>query len=278
MSPWIERIGAWGEWMGWLGLLFLPVELWRRKRRGTLTWESGKEMLASTAPLVPTLALGGVVIGFIVGLYSYAATLSPWQHETSALSACLCVLLVDFLYYWDHRAGHRIRWYWAVSHSVHHSSPQYDQTTALRISFVDGFLSPWFYLPAVLLGFHPLLVAASLGFILGYQQWIHTETIGTLGPLEGVVNTPSAHRVHHGAQPQYLDKNYGAVLLLWDRLFGTYQREEEPVRYGLTDPIPGRGPLEVHLCELRRLWRDLASAPSWGARLAMLWRGPEWRP
>jgi sterol desaturase/sphingolipid hydroxylase (fatty acid hydroxylase superfamily) len=153
---------------------------------------------------------------------------------------------------------------------VHHSSPQYDQTVGLRITFLDGFVTIWFYVPLVLLGFSPALIAASFGLILGYQQWIHTETIGRLPWLDGWLNTPSNHRVHHGIQPHYLDRNYGAILMVWDRMFGTYQREDVPVRYGLTHPIGSSNPIAVHFCELGRLWRELKRTPGLAARLRLL--------
>lgn len=184
------------------------------------------------------------------------------------------MLAVDFLYYWDHRASHRVRLLWAVAHSVHHSSPLYNQTVGLRITFLDGYLSLWFYMPLALLGFEPVLIAAAFGVILGYQQWLHTETIGRLGWLDGWINTPSAHRVHHGVQPEYLDKNFGAILLVWDRLFGTWQREDAPVRYGLTHPLGSSNPLVVHFFELGRLVRELAQARGLGRKLRLLFAPP----
>jgi sterol desaturase/sphingolipid hydroxylase (fatty acid hydroxylase superfamily) len=140
----------------------------------------------------------------------------------------------------------------------------------LRISAIDGFLSPWFYTPALLIGFHPLLVVASFGLILAYQQWIHTETIGKLGWFDRVFNSPSNHRVHHGSQPQYLDKNYGAILIIWDRLFGTYEPEGEPVVFGLTEPLGTANPLAVHFSEAVKLVKDPVAARSWRVRLKLL--------
>lgn len=169
------------------------------------------------------------------------------------------------------------RLYWSVSHSVHHSSPRYDATTSLRVSFVDGYTSPWFQVPAVLVGFHPLLVFGCFGVIIAYQTWIHTETVGRLGWLDRVLNTPSNHRVHHSSLPEHLDKNYGGILIVWDRLFGTYAAETEPVTYGLTTPVASTHPVDVHLYEARRLLGDLREAhPS--ERLSVLFRGPEYEP
>lgn len=252
----------------------LPLELWRRYRRGHLTWGSVREMAASASTLIPTVLAGSATVAFITALFAGASALTPWTIETGWASALACLILIDFLYYWDHRCGHRVRLYWAVSHSVHHSSPQFDQTTGLRISFVDGFLSPWFYTPALLAGFDPLLVVACFGIILSYQQWLHTETIGRLGWFDRWFNSPSNHRVHHGVQNPYLDRNYGAVLMVWDRMFGTWTPETEAPVYGLVHPINSANPLTVHIAEIRALIRDLRRAGDWSTRLQLLFHPP----
>ncbi|OYU34194.1 sterol desaturase family protein [Novosphingobium sp. PASSN1] len=258
--------------------IFLPLELWRRHRAGELTAASWREMAASISPFIPSVLLGGVVTGFIIALFTATARLAPWSIPTTPLSAIAAVIAFDFLYYWDHRCGHRIRLLWAVSHSVHHSSSQFDQTTALRVSAIDGFISPFFYLPMLLIGFEPSLVGAAFAFNLGYQQWLHTETIGRLGWFDHVCNSPANHRVHHGAQPNYHDCNYGGVLIIWDRLFGTWRPETEPAIYGLTTPLGSSNPITVHVAEAVRLWRDLVAASGWRLRLAMLARPPGWVP
>jgi sterol desaturase/sphingolipid hydroxylase (fatty acid hydroxylase superfamily) len=253
-----------------LAVPLLPLECWRYWRQRRLGREHVREMLASASPLVPTLLTAPVVTAFIVFLFGTAAGLAPWSIPTTWWSALLALLAVDFMYYWDHRVAHRVRLIWAIAHSVHHSSPLYNQTVGLRISFVDGFTSPWFYVPVILVGFDPLLVAGAFGVILGYQQWLHTETVGKLRWLDGWLNTPSNHRVHHGVQPQYIDRNYGAVLMLWDRLFGTYAEEDEAARYGLTQPIDTHHPLRIHTAEALKLWHDVRAARDWRDRLRLL--------
>jgi sterol desaturase/sphingolipid hydroxylase (fatty acid hydroxylase superfamily) len=259
-------------------VLILPIELWRHWRLRKLNWSHIKEMLASVSPIFPNILLGSLVVTMIYAVYMAAAELALFKIPTTPLTALLAMLLVDFMYYWDHRCSHRIRGLWALYHSVHHSSTQYDQTTGLRVSLVDSFFSPWFYLPVILIGFHPLLVAGCFGFILAYQTWIHTETIGKLKWLDGWLNTPANHRVHHGSQAKYHDKNYGAVLMLWDRLFGSYQREEETPIYGITHPIDSANPWTVHFCELGRLWRDMWQTKSWRNRIALWLMPPGWSP
>lgn len=251
-------------------VVLLPVECWRYRRQGRLDRGHVLEMLASASPFVPTVLMAPLVTAFIAALWGSAARLAPWSIPTTWWTALLALLTVDFLYYWDHRAAHRVRLIWAIAHSVHHSSPLYNQAVGLRVSFVDGFTSPWFYLPAILAGFDPLLVAGAFGVILAYQQWLHTETVGRLRWLDGWLNTPSNHRVHHGVQAPYIDRNYGAVLMLWDRLFGTYAAEDEPVRYGLTKPLASRHPLRVHAAEAVELWHDLRRATCWRDRVRML--------
>lgn len=248
----------------------LPLECWRYWRQRRLDRAQVREMLASASPLVPTLLMAPVVTVFIVSLFSTAARFAPWSIPTTWWSALLALLAVDFMYYWDHRTAHRVRLIWALAHSVHHSSPLYNQAVGLRVSFVDGFTSPWFYVPVILIGFDPLLVAGAFGVILAYQQWLHTETIGKLVWLDGWLNTPANHRVHHGVQAQYIDRNYGAVLMLWDRWFGTYAAEDEPVHYGLTQPIASSHPVRVHVAEALKLWHDVRAARDWRDRLHLL--------
>jgi sterol desaturase/sphingolipid hydroxylase (fatty acid hydroxylase superfamily) len=260
--------------------VLLPWELLRLHRRGQLNRASILEMLASASPVVPAALTGGLVTAFVIALYTGVAALVPWSIPTNGWTAMAALVAVDFMYYWDHRTAHRNRLYWAIAHSVHHSSPRFDQTTGLRVSFVDGFISPWFYVPVVAAGFDPLLVGACLALIIGWQQWLHTEAIGRLPWLDGWLNTPSNHRAHHGVQARYQDVNYGAILMVWDRMFGTYvpESDDEPVRYGITHPIDSVNPIAVHLTEARRLWRDLVATPRWRDRLARLVRAPDWRP
>jgi sterol desaturase/sphingolipid hydroxylase (fatty acid hydroxylase superfamily) len=166
----------------------------------------------------------------------------------------LALLLADFFDYWSHRISHENRILWALGHSVHHSSNEYDASVGLRVSWVEGFIAPIFYLPAALL-VDPAMLFAALGFTLLYQQWLHTSLVGRLGWLDRWFDTPSNHRVHHGSNPAYLDKNYGSLTMVWDRLFGTYAPLTEPPRFGLTEPVTSHHPWEVHFAELRRLWR-----------------------
>jgi len=181
----------------------------------------------------------------------------------------------DFIYYWNHRFMHTSRYMWAI-HVVHHSSERYNLSTALRQPVADALGTFVPYSALALLGIRPDLIAQARAVNLLYQYWIHTDMIERIGPLEEVLNTPSHHRVHHGSNPQYLDRNHGSILIIWDRLFGTFEREREPVVYGLTKNIATFNPIRVASHEHVDMLRDVAHARTWRDRLSFVLRGPGW--
>lgn len=183
----------------------------------------------------------------------------------------------DFIYYWNHRLSHESRWLWAM-HVVHHSSERYNLSTALRQP-VAGPIAPAIqYGLLAHLGFRPSVIQTARGLNLLYQYWIHTEVIGKLGRFEEWFNTPSHHRVHHGSNRRYLDRNHGSILIIWDRLFGTFQREldEEPVVYGLTKNIDTYNLARVATHEYVDILRDVAGSDNWADRISYALRGPGW--
>ena len=204
-----------------------------------------------------------------------------WQkgrrHDRGAgpLAWAAAVLGWDFIYYWNHRMMHEVRGMWAI-HVVHHSSERYNLSTALRQPVADvlGVWVPYGWLARV--GVRPALIAQARGINLLYQYWIHTDTIRSLGRGEEVLNTPSHHRVHHGSNQRYLDRNHGSILIVWDRLFGTFQRETEPVVYGLTKNIETYHPARIATHEYRDILRDVAHSTTWRDRLSFVLRGPGW--
>jgi sterol desaturase/sphingolipid hydroxylase (fatty acid hydroxylase superfamily) len=181
----------------------------------------------------------------------------------------------DFIYYWNHRMMHEVRMGWAL-HVVHHSSEHYNLSTALRQPVADvlGLNVPYGLLSYA--GLRPELVEQARGWNLLYQYWIHTDAIRRIGKGEEVLNTPSHHRVHHGSNRKYLDRNHGSILITWDRLFGTFQREEEPVVYGLTKNIDTYNPLRIATHEYRDIVVDVARSTTWKDRLSYAFRGPGW--
>jgi sterol desaturase/sphingolipid hydroxylase (fatty acid hydroxylase superfamily) len=198
--------------------------------------------------------------------------------DVNAWTFAALYLGVELCYYGFHRASHRIRWFWCA-HVVHHGSEHMSFTTALRQSWLYSFAGNWlFYLPMVWLGFEPRWVLLALSINLAYQFFVHTQWIGKLpAPIEFVFNTPSHHRAHHGCQPRYLDCNFGGVLIVFDRLFGTFvpESDAEPPRYGLVHPLHSHNPLRIACHEWMNLARDVVKAEGWRQRVAIVVGPPE---
>lgn len=219
---------------------------------------------------------------------SLATPLLAWAYahrlQTLALSTPLAFLLLfvgqEFFYYWYHRCAHRVRWFWAT-HAVHHSPNELTLAAALRLGWTGQLTgTALFFTPLVWLGFPPNAVLASVALNLLYQFWLHAPWMPRLGPLEWVLNTPTHHKVHHASNTAYLDCNYGGVLIVFDRLFGTFVDElpDVPIRYGLTTPLRTHNPLRIALHEWGNLGRDLWGARSWRARLRTVFGPPGTTP
>ena len=192
-----------------------------------------------------------------------------------ALAWAVALVGWDLAYYWNHRFWHETRFMWA-NHVMHHSSERYNLSTALRQAVTDPFLFLLPYSGLSLLGVRPELVATSRSLNLLYQYWLHTDAIDRVGPAEQVANTPSHHRVHHGVNPRYIDRNHGGALIVWDRLFGTFEPEAETVVYGLTTNIETFNPLRVASHEYVSICRDVSRSTTWRDRLSFVLRGPGW--
>ncbi len=262
-------------------LLFpiLLVELVWLWRRGSLNRARVKEMLANVSSILILIPAGFLGVALWFTLFEAISSALAYQIPTTWATAAVAVVLADFIYYWEHRFEHTHRLPWDLYHSVHHSSERYDQTTGLRLSGFDAFLTLGFLLPLVLIGFSPTMVLIATGVVIGYQTWIHTEVVKRMpGWFEAIFNTPSHHRAHHGADDIYLDKNYGGILILWDKMFGTFQAEVRRPEYGLTTQIKSSHLLDVQFSELRKLVRDLRADQSWRTRLRRLWMPPGWQP
>lgn len=271
----LPALGLAAAGMALIGLPLLAVEAIRLRRRGELTRRRLAGMATSAFCALPATLVQALFGGALMAVFLAASALAPWSIPTGWATALLCFVAVDFFYYWEHRLGHRVNALWSLYHSVHHSADHFDQTIGLRISFVDFFFAPLIYLPLVLAGFHPLLVFACFGVVLAWQQWIHTELVGKLPLLDPWLNTPANHRVHHGRNDIYLDRNYGGVLILWDRLFGTYAPESETVDYGLVEQLKSRNPLAVHFAGFARLFAALGRARSASDALKAAFGPPE---
>jgi sterol desaturase/sphingolipid hydroxylase (fatty acid hydroxylase superfamily) len=258
-------------------IALILIELVWAKRRAPAAYEP-RDTLTSLA-----LGTGSTVAGALFG--GFVAVLAMQLYDMRLLEIGwvwwawpLCFVLDDFAYYWAHRTGHRVRWFWA-SHVNHHSSQHYNLSTALRQSWTGFFaLSFIFRIPLAFVGFHPGMILFVGAINLIYQFWIHTEAIGRLPRwFEAVMNTPSHHRVHHATNPRYLDANYAGTFIIWDRLFGTFVAEvdNEPIRYGIVKQLGSFNILWAVFHEWIGIAHDVWHAP-WRHKLSYLWRPPGW--
>jgi len=227
--------------------------------------------------------IGSQIVGAFTKAVIFAVYLWVYDHwrlftiETSALTWLVTFLLVDLLYYWFHRLSHEVNFLWAA-HIVHHQSEEYNLSVALRQSWWQGLFSFWFYVPIAVLGFHPLIILTVGAFVTLYQFWIHTKAVDKMGPFEWLFNTPSNHRVHHGSDPKYIDRNHAGTLIVWDKLFGTFQREEEEPVYGITTPLGTWDPLKANFHYWRELFSLAKRSTRWVDKVRVFLKPPGWRP
>ena len=217
----------------------------------------------------------GAIFGLIFGLiYAFCYEIAPFKFPADAWYSWAILFFVDdFAYYWFHRISHETRLFWNF-HVVHHSSEYYNLSVAVRQSWFSGTLHWIFYAPVMLLGFAPWMFAVMHGFNLIYQFWIHTRFVDHLGPFERIFNTPSHHRVHHGVNDQYLDKNYGGVLIIWDKLFGTFTGEDEEPRYGIIKPIKSHNWLWINTHAWYEMWQEIGRRPTLAGKLRCIFGSP----
>jgi sterol desaturase/sphingolipid hydroxylase (fatty acid hydroxylase superfamily) len=204
-----------------------------------------KETFANLVVFVGQQFFGKVVFaGVKLFVLDFAYKMTPLRIESNIWTFLLCFFLADFAYYFFHWVSHKSKLMWAFHHT-HHSSMRYNLSGAYRLNWFGGLINLLFFLPLILVGFSPTFVVLSIALNLFYQFFLHTEAIGKLGILEKILNTPSAHRVHHATNEEYIDKNFGGVFIIWDRLFGTYQEESTKPKYGVTTGFVGYNPLKI---------------------------------
>lgn len=215
-------------------------------------------------------ALKSLIFLLVIGVYN----LVPWRMYFSWWMFLPCYIVFDFCSYWAHRISHRQRFWWAT-HVVHHTGEHYNLSVSFRLSWIQH-LKLIFFLPVALLGFHPIIFFVVNQIAVLFQFWVHTEYIGRMHPvIEYVFATPSNHRVHHGSQEKYINKNYAATFILWDRMFNTYQEEDEKAHYGVTQNITNKSnPIHINFHELVDIWKDLRTADSWRLRFFYLFGDP----
>ncbi|WP_048631275.1 sterol desaturase family protein [Mycolicibacterium aurum] len=248
------------------------------ERPGRGSYHARDSWASISMGLVSVATMGAWKFLALLGYAAIYAYVAPWQlSATQWYTWVIAIVGVDLLFYFYHRTAHRVRLIWAT-HQAHHSSQYFNFATALRQKWNNsGEIVMWIPLP--LLGVPPWMVFASFSLSLIYQFWIHTERIGKLWrPVEFVFNTPSHHRVHHGMDQIYLDKNYGGILIIWDRLFGTFQPEVFRPHYGLTKPVDTFNIWKLQTREYAAIGRDVRAAHGLRAKLGYLFGPPGWQP
>ena len=267
------------NWFFVFALAFLAFELLRYAIVKKLNWEMVGDTVTNFITLAFFIGISFVLLaGFYIGAYVWAYQFAVFDIPTTWASFIIVLILADLAYYWEHRILHRINFLWAT-HSVHHSSPFFNISVAYRHGPLDGFWPLFFHLPLVLLGFNPFMVLIVELLVQLYQTALHTEVIGKLWrPIEYLFNTPSHHRVHHGSNRKYLDKNYAGIFIIWDRMFGTFEEEKEDVVYGLVTPIDSVNPFVAFLHGFTRLFSDVWNMPGFRNKLGVLFGPPGWQP
>lgn len=265
------------DWFLVFAVALFIVEMLRYAIKKEFTRNLLGDSIANFITLVTFILIVALVAVAYAGVFFYVydnfklvdLPLTPW-------TILCCIVLADLAYYWEHRFLHKNGFAWAT-HTVHHSSPHFNISVAYRHGPLDWLFPLFFHLPLAVLGFNPFIIFLSEVIVQVYQTLLHTETVKKLPrPFEAIFNTPSHHRVHHATNKQYLDKNYGGIFIIWDRMFGTFAKEEEKVSYGVFPRINSVNPVKVFFSGYVKLFKQLSSAPSWSYRLKLLVMPPIW--
>lgn len=251
----------------------IALEAWFARRRHPDYYESKDAWINILIGFV-SVAFGALFGLFIGVVYTFGYEIAPFKFPAEAWWTWVILFFVDDLaYYWFHRISHESRLFWNF-HVVHHSSEYYNLSVAVRQSWFSGTLHWMFYAPVMLLGFAPWMFALMHGFNLIYQFWIHTRFVKRMGWLEYVFNTPSHHRVHHGVNDLYLDKNYAGVLIIWDRLFGSFVDETEEPRYGIIKPLKSYNPVWINTHSWAEMFAAMRDRKSLFEKLRCIFASP----
>jgi sterol desaturase/sphingolipid hydroxylase (fatty acid hydroxylase superfamily) len=271
-SPFMAYIACFFIFNSSLIALEIILDLATSKKR------SWKDSLANFSIFILNQLLEKTIVGTIgiIALMPFQY-LTPLEIPNLWWTWILAIIVADFTYYWMHRIEHEHRILWG-NHSVHHSSEDYNLTISMRLNFIEPMIEWIFLIPMILVGFSPFQALIGIIFVAQFQTWIHTERIGKLGWLDWFFNTPSVHRVHHGSNRKYLDKNYGGITMVWDHLFRTYQKEEEKVVYGLTKKIHTNNPLKINFIEYKNIWSDVKKCRTLKDKLHTIFGNLAWKP
>ena len=273
---WLEQ---WiNDWFFVLALVFFAIELLRYLLKRQLTWNMLADSVSNFITLTAFIAMTALIaVLFYVAAFFYVYDhFSLVQLPNTIWTLIACLILADLAYYWEHRFVHKVNIAWA-SHTVHHSSPYFNISVAYRFGPLDGFFPLFFHLPLAVLGFDPFMIFFCEVIVQLYQTLLHTEIVRKLPrPVELIMNTPSHHRVHHATNKEYLDKNYAGILIVWDRMFGTFAEEKATVRYGVYPRINSVNPVTIFCHGYLKFFRQLWRADSWGKRLDVCIKSPGW--
>lgn len=254
--------------------LMIAVEAFYASRKHSEEYADRRDMWTNIFMGFMSVVFGaifGAATGFI---YTFLYDLAPYKFPADAWWTWVALFFVDdFVYYWFHRVSHRSRLFWNF-HVVHHSSEQFNLSVAVRQSWFSGLLHWTFYAPIMFLGFAPWMFLTMHGFNLIYQFWIHTKFIKTMGWFEWIFNTPAHHRVHHGVNNPYLDKNYAGVLIIWDRMFGSFVNETEEPRYGIITPLRSYNPLWANVHGWVEMWQAIKRQTNVRKKLRCVFASP----
>jgi len=250
-------------------ILEYVISYWQRKE-----YYDVRETIGSTLVGLGNVGIGVFIKTLLFFFFLLAYNLVPWRMELSWWSFIPCYIIFDFFSYWAHRISHHLRLLWAT-HVAHHSGEHYNLSISFRLSWVQ-YVKIIFFLPVALMGFHPIIIFVTNQIAILFQFWVHTEYIRKLHPaVEYIFATPSNHRVHHGSQDKYMNKNFGATFIIWDRIFKTHQQEEEQPKYGITHNISrSYDPIEINFREYVDIIRDIKKSKNWKEALFFIFGDP----
>ena len=280
-EEYVEYLELWlGDWGFAVSIGILGLEFLRQIIKRTMTWNIAGDAVTNFVTLFMYFGLNAIWVAtfYIAGFYLVYEYFSITQLEITGWTIAACIILADLVYYWEHRFMHRCGIGWAT-HTVHHSSPYFNISVAYRFGPLDGFMPFFFHLPLAALGFNPVVIFAAEAIVQLYQTLLHTETVKKFPrPIEAIFNTPSHHRVHHGSNPEYIDKNYAGIFIIWDRMFGTFEEEKAPVVYGITTPLDTINPITVFTHGLTKLAKQVWQAKGVKNKLGYIVQPPGWEP
>jgi len=264
-----EHFIAYGIFFLVLGIEFFISS--RRKLKYYRGWDISNNIMLGILANLFLLVTKGVWLG----LFTLCNKIALFDIEMTWWAWILLFILNDLVFYWFHRISHVVRVFWAF-HVAHHSSQQYNFSTAVRNNFLIQTFRYFAWAPIALIGFDPLAIILMDSLAYMYQLFVHTQTIRSLRFFEWIMNTPSHHRVHHGSNPEYIDKNYGAILIIWDRLFGTFQKEESPVHFGITKPLQPQNVPNILFHEFIAIGKDAVKSGCLRDALRYVFGHPAW--